>query len=98
MSSINNKRYITVFACAHQVRKYVYRIKQNVFNRLHILNKVIVGVICIMLLSLTTTEETGETKVRTDCLNFDFSQLGLPHAFCKNTGHFVNSDKSRLHS
>jgi len=24
--------------------------------------------------------------------------LGLPDAFCENTGHFVNSDKSRLHS
>jgi len=98
MSSINNKRYTTVFACAHQVRTYVHRIKQNVSNRFNILNKIIVGVIYKMLLSLTTTEETGETKVRTDCLNFDVSQLGLPDAFCKNTGHFFNSDKSRLHS
>ena len=24
--------------------------------------------------------------------------LGLPDAFCKNTGHFVNGDKSRQHS
>jgi len=51
-----------------------------------------------MLLPLTPTEETGETKVRADCLNFDVSQFGLPDAFCKNTGHFVSSDKSRLHS
>jgi len=29
--------YIIVFICAHQVRKYAYRMKQNVFNRLHIL-------------------------------------------------------------
>jgi len=36
--SINNKRYATVFACAHQVRKYAYWMKQNVFNRFHILN------------------------------------------------------------
>ena len=48
--------------------------------------------------TVTLTEETGETKVRTDCLNFDVSQLGLPDAFCENTGHFVNSEKSRLHS
>jgi len=27
----------TVFTCAHQVRKYVYRLKQNVFNGFHIL-------------------------------------------------------------
>jgi len=51
-----------------------------------------------MLLSLTPTEETGETKVRTECLNFDVAQLGLPEAFRKNAGHFFNSDKSRLHS
>jgi len=51
-----------------------------------------------MLLSLMPTEKSGETKVGTNCLNFDVSQLGLPDAFCKNTGHFVNSDKSRLHS
>jgi len=24
--------------------------------------------------------------------------LDLPGAFCKNTGHFVNGDRSRLHS
>jgi len=28
----------------------------------------------IMLLSVTPTEETGETKVRTDCSNFNVSQ------------------------
>jgi len=28
---------ITVFTCAHQVWKYAYRMKQNVFNRFHIL-------------------------------------------------------------
>jgi len=26
-----------VFTCAHQVRKYAYRMKQSVFNRFHIL-------------------------------------------------------------
>jgi len=25
-------------------------------------------------------------------------QLGLPDEFCKNTGYFVDSDRSRLHS
>jgi len=28
---------ITALACAHQVRKYAYRMKQNVFSRFHIL-------------------------------------------------------------
>ena len=28
-----------------------------------------------MLFSLTPAEETGGTRVRTDCLNFDVSQL-----------------------
>jgi len=31
-------------------------------------------VYCIILLSLTPVEETGETRVRTDFLNFDVSQ------------------------
>jgi len=26
------------------------------------------------------------------------SSVGLADAFCKSTGHFVNGDKSRLHS
>jgi len=30
-------------------------------------------VYCIMLLSLMPIEENGETRVRTDCLNFDVS-------------------------
>ena len=34
-----------MFTCAHQVRKYAYRMKQNVFNRFHILIKIIVRVI-----------------------------------------------------
>jgi len=37
-------------------------------------NKIIVEVVYIMLLSLTPIEETGETRVRTDCLNFNGSQ------------------------
>jgi len=37
MCSIKNKGYTTMFARAHQVRTYVYRIKQNVINRFHIL-------------------------------------------------------------
>jgi len=37
------------------------------------LHKIIVAVIYIMLLSLMPREETGETRVRTDCLNFGFS-------------------------
>jgi len=34
--------------------------------------KINVGVIYIMLSSLMPLEETGETRVKTDCLNFDF--------------------------
>ena len=36
--------------------------------------KIIVGVICLILMSLMPIEETVETRVRTDCLNFDSSQ------------------------
>jgi len=36
--------------------------------------KIIVGVIRMMLLFLMPVEETGETRVRTDCFNFDDSQ------------------------
>ena len=39
------------------------RIKQNVFNRFHILCKIIVMVMYIMLLSLMPVEETGQTRV-----------------------------------
>jgi len=35
-SIIQRQLYITMFTCAHQVRKYAYR-KQNAFNRFHIL-------------------------------------------------------------
>jgi len=35
--------------------------------------KVIVGVIYIILLCVRSIEVTGETRVRTDCLNFDVS-------------------------
>jgi len=54
-----------VFVRAYPVRKYAYRMKQNVFNRFHILIKNIVGVIYIMLLSLVPIEETGETRFMT---------------------------------
>jgi len=55
--------------------------KQNVFNRFYFIvitgfiysYKIIVGVIYIILLSLMPTEKTGETRVRTDCSNFDVS-------------------------
>jgi len=70
-----------MFACAHQVRKYAYRMKPNVFSRLHCVvitgftssYKIIVGVIYIILLCVTSIEVTSETRVRTDCLNFDVS-------------------------
>jgi len=35
--------------------------------------KIIVGVTYILLLSVMPTEETGETRVRTDSSNFDVS-------------------------
>jgi len=35
--------------------------------------KIIVGVIYIILLCVRSIEVTGETRVRTDCLNFDVS-------------------------
>ena len=36
-NSVKMTLYYIVFACAHQVRKHAYRMKQNVFNRFHIL-------------------------------------------------------------
>jgi len=55
----------------HQVRKYAYRMKQNMCNRCHILiHHHCRAYIYIMLLSLMPIEETGETRVRTACLNF----------------------------
>jgi len=35
--------------------------------------KIFVVVTYIIVLSIMHTEETGETRVRTDCLNFDVS-------------------------
>jgi len=42
--------YITVFTCAHQVIKYVRRMKQNVFNRLHILIRSLSGLYTVVRL------------------------------------------------
>jgi len=55
--------------------------KQNVFNRFHFIvitgfissHKIIVEVIYIILLFVMPVEETGETRVKTDCLNFNVS-------------------------
>jgi len=70
---------MTVFECAHQVRKYACRMKPNVFNRFHFLvitgfissYKIIVRVIYIISLCVMSIEVTGKTRVRTDCLNFN---------------------------
>ena len=35
-----NPPVITAFACAHQVKKYAYRMKQTIFNRFHTLTPV----------------------------------------------------------
>ena len=53
-----------------------YRMKQNVFNRFHILHIRSLSelYIYIMLLHPMQIEETGETVVWTDCLSFDDSQ------------------------
>jgi len=63
------------------VRKYAYRMKPNVFSRLNFVvitgficsYEIIVGVIYIILLCVMSTEVTSETRVMTDCLNFDVS-------------------------
>jgi len=47
-----------------------YRMKQNMFNWFHILIWDHCRVLYIMWLPLMPTEETGETRVRTDCFNF----------------------------
>ena len=56
--------------------------KQNVFSRFHFIvitgsissYKIIVSVyVYLILLSVMTVEKTVETRVRTDCLNFDVS-------------------------
>jgi len=40
-SSPTSMCYITVFTCAHQVRKYAYWMQQNVFNRFHVLISIV---------------------------------------------------------
>jgi len=43
--------------------------------------KIIVGFIHIMLLFLMPVDETSETRVRTDCLDFDVSAYKLKNKF-----------------
>ena len=69
--------------------------------------KIIVGVICMILMSLMPIEETGETRVRTDCLNFDSSHCiqiekqlsitGRSHWDYTFMGDFRSHCSSRLH-
>ena len=62
------------------MRQHAYRMKPNVFSRFHFI--VITGFIStyiqdhcrgiyVILLCVMSIEVTGETRVRTDCLNFD---------------------------
>ena len=105
-----------MFACAHQVRKYAYWMKPKVFSPFHFLviigfissYKAIVGVIYIILLCIMSIEVTGETGVRTDCLNFDVTlciayklknkcQLGEKSIRYIFLWDFISRYSSRLH-